>query len=268
MLSILCVLGVGTAAADTSLQTVVQSFTANSVLQKGMIVRLAGKDSSQVEADTIDTAQKMSGVVVAPTDAAVTLSPSDGLNRQVYVATSGRYSVLVSNQNGTIAPGDYITVSSLAGVGMKADSKQDEVLGKAAAGFDGVHSVESSTAVKNQDGKQVTVALGRVPVDIAIGPNPIALKVSNVPGALQHATLLIVNKPVAAWRIYFGLVILLGTIIVAGSMLYSGVRNGMVAIGRNPLARSSIMRNLLQVVLTSVIIFVLGLFGVYLLLKL
>lgn len=257
-----------TVAADSSLQAVVQSFTASSALQKGMIVKLAGKDSSQVEADTLDTVQKMSGVVVAPSDAPVTLSPIEGANQQVYVATSGRYDVLVSNQNGAIAPGDLVTVSSLAGVGMKADNKQSEILGKAAAGFDGIHSVESNTAVKNQNGKQITVALGRVPVDISIGPNPIALKVSNVPGLLERAALLITNKPVSAWRIYFGLVILLGTIIVAGSLLYGGVRNGMVAIGRNPLARPSIMRNLLQVVVTSVIIFVLGLFGVYLLLKL
>lgn len=267
-LGLLCALALGTAAADTKLQAVVQSYTANSVLQKGMIVKLAGSDSSQVEADTLDTAGKMSGVVVSPTDAPVTLSPTEGQSRQVYVAGSGRYNVLVSNQNGVIAPGDYVTVSSLAGVGMKADAHEAEVLGRAADGFDGIHGTEGSTTVKGQNGKDITVSLGRVAVDITIGPNPIALNQSNVPGVLQHAALLVTSKPVSAWRIYLSLVILVGTIIVAGSLLYGGAKNGMIAIGRNPLARSSIMRNLFQVVLTSVIIFVLGLFGVYLLLKL
>ena len=268
VLGLLCALGMGQAAADTSLQAVVQSFTATTSLQTGMIVKLTGSDSTQVEADTISSAQKMSGVVVSPSQAPVTLSPSSGASKQVYVATSGRYDVLVSSQDGSIAPGDYVTVSSLAGVGMKADSKESEVLGKAAAGFDGTHSVESTVTIQDEQGKQLKVNLGRIPVDIAIGPNPVAFKISNVPGFLQRATLIVTDKPVAAWRIYLGVLIVIGTVIIAGSLLYGGVRNGMVAIGRNPLARSSIMRNLVQVIITSIIIFVTGLFAVYLVLKL
>ena len=268
LLGLLCAFGMGQAAADNTLQAVVQSFQASSGLQTGMIVKLTGKDSTKVEADTIGSASKMNGVVVTPSDAPVTLSPANGGAGQAYVATSGRYDVLVSNQNGTIAPGDYVTVSSLAGVGMKADKQVDEVLGKAAGSFDGVHGTESSVTIHDQQNKQITVTLGRIPVDIAIAPNPIALQISNVPGFLERATLLVTNKPVAAWRVYIGALMLLGTLVVGGSLLYGGVRNGMIAIGRNPLARSSITRNLLQVVIISIIIFVSGLFGVYLVLKL
>ncbi|HSX36842.1 MAG TPA: hypothetical protein VLG13_01845 [Patescibacteria group bacterium] len=267
LLSLLCVFGMGTVAADT-LQAVVQSYSAVSSLQRGMIVKFTSNDSSKVEPATLSTAQKMQGVVVSASDAAVTLSPANSGNQQVFVATSGRYEVLVSNQNGAIAAGDYVSVSSLAGVGMKADSKENEVLGKAAGGFDGVHNVNSSTSVKTDTGKQLNASLGLVPVDIAIAPNPIALKVANVPSFLQRASLLVANKPVSPWRIYTAFFIVLASTLLAGSLLYGGVKNGMVAIGRNPLARSSIMRNLLQIILTSVIIFIIGLFGVYLLLKL
>jgi len=55
---------------------------------------------------------------------------------------------------------------------------------------------------------------------------------------------------------------------ISGSILYGGVRTTMVSIGRNPLAKASIMRGLAQVVLVSIIIFIIGLIGVYLLLKL
>lgn len=268
LLGVLFAFGMGQAAADNTLQAVVQSFQSTPGLQTGMIVKLTGKDSNKVEADTLGSAVKMNGVVVTPSNAPVTLSPADGGTGQAYVATSGRYDVLVSNQNGAIAPGDYVTVSSLAGVGMKADKQEEEVLGKAAAGFDGVHGTESSVKIRDEQNKQVTVSLGRIPVDIAIAPNPIALQISNVPGFLERATLLVTNRPVAAWRIYIGVLILLGTLIVGGSLLYGGVRNGMIAIGRNPLAKSSISRNLLQVVIISIIIFVSGLFAVYLVLKL
>ncbi|HSX17277.1 MAG TPA: hypothetical protein VLH86_04200 [Patescibacteria group bacterium] len=267
VLSLLCVFGMSTAAADT-LQAVVQSYSAATSLQRGMIVKFTNNDSSKVEPATLSTAQKMQGVVVSAADAAVTLSPANTSNQQTFVATSGRYEVLVSSQNGAIGAGDYVSVSSLAGVGMKADNKVNEVLGKAAGSFDGVHNVNSSTSVKTDTGKQLTVSLGLVPVDIAIAPNPIALKVANVPSFLQRASLLVANKPVSPWRIYTAFFIVLASTLLAGSLLYGGVRNGMVAIGRNPLARPSIMRNLLQIILTSVIIFIIGLFGVYLLLKL
>ncbi|HET9174664.1 MAG TPA: hypothetical protein VFN56_05320 [Candidatus Saccharimonadales bacterium] len=251
------------------LQSVVQSYIANTSLQKGMIVKLTGKDDTQVTPDTQSTAQQMTGVVVDPSDAAVTLAPSvTGSQQQVYVATSGRYNVLVSTQNGAIASGDFITISSLAGVGMKAGSDQSEVLGKAAMSFDGVHNVIGSTSVKDQNGKLVTVSLARIAVDIIIGPNPLVSKASNVPGLLSKASALITNKQVAAWRIYLATAVLAAALILAGILLYGGVRSGMVAIGRNPLARSSIIRNLLQVIIMSVIVFMFGLFSVYLLLKL
>lgn len=267
-LGILCALGMGAAAADSSLQAVVQSYTASSSLQTGMIVKLAGSNSTRVEPVTADTAKNIHGVVVPQGDAPVTLAPVSGTDQQVYVATSGRYEVLVSNQNGTVNAGDYITVSSLDGIGMKAATKDVEIVGRAASSFDGVHGVQSSTTVKDSQGKSTTVSIARIPVDIAIGPNPDALKLGNVPGILQHAGILVAGKPVTPWRLYISAVLLLGVIIIAGSLLYSGVRSSMVAIGRNPLAKSSITRNLIQVVFTSITIFIIGVFGVYLLLKL
>lgn len=268
LLSLLCVFGLGQAAADTSLQAVVQSYVADFGLQNGMIVQLAAKDTTKVEPVDINHAQKMHGVVVPPADAAVTLSPTSTTQQQVFVATSGRYDVLVSTQNGNIVSGDYVTISSLDGIGMKATSKEGQVLGKATATFDGVHGVQSTTTVKDQDGKSRTVVIGRVPVEIAIGSNPDAERLINVPGFLQRTSQLVAGKSVSPWRIYVSLLILLGTLIVTGSLLYGGVRSGMVAIGRNPLARTSISRSLLQVVLAAIAVFVIGLLAVYLLLKL
>lgn len=268
LLSLLCTFGLGHAAADSSLQSVVQSYSSKATIQKGMIVRLIGQGSSQVEVATLAKAQAMTGVVVSPNDAPLSLSSQNSNADQIYVATSGRYSVLVSNQDGPISAGDYVTISSLDGVGMKADEGENTILGKAAGSFDGVHGIEGSATARNKNGKSSNVAIGRITVDIAIGPNPLALKSANVPGFLQHATLLITDKPVDPWRIYIGLVIIAGSMLVAGSLLYGGVHSGMVAVGRNPLARPSILRNLLQVVLASITVFIVGLAAVYLLIKL
>jgi hypothetical protein len=85
---------------------------------------------------------------------------------------------------------------------------------------------------------------------------------------VQQAAGNIVNKVVSPAQLYLGILALIVTAIVAGSILYAGVRTSMIAIGRNPLAKSSVMRNLISVVITSVIVLIIGVVAVYLILKL
>ena len=69
-------------------------------------------------------------------------------------------------------------------------------------------------------------------------------------------------------RVYISLAVLFASASVAGALIYSGIRSGMIAIGRNPLSKKSIVRGMVQVVIVALIIFMAGIFGVYLLLKL
>ena len=64
------------------------------------------------------------------------------------------------------------------------------------------------------------------------------------------------------------LLVLLIASFVSGMLLLSGVKSAMTAIGRNPLAKKAIYRSLVQVVISSLIVFIVGIFAVYLLLKL
>lgn len=249
-------------------QSVVQSYGSDTTLQAGLLVKLKDSDSSKVEPVTQTTINKLFGVVVSANAAPVTLS-SGAKGPQAFVATSGTYAVLVSTQNGAIKPGDYLTVSSLDGVGMKADSHEQLIVGKAAGSFDGTSNVTDTTTLKNSDNQQISVAIGQVPVAIDIGRNPLLqTTVANLPGFLQRASQSIANKPVNSIRVYLSLVVLAISALIAGSLLYGGVRSGVAAIGRNPLSKRSIVRSLVQVTLTSLIIFIIGLFAVYLLLKL
>ncbi len=256
------------ASAASTTQAVTQGYGTDSPLQQGMIVKLKDNDPTKVQPLTTNTIAQMQGVVVAANDATVTLS-NDGNTGQVFVASFGHYDVLISNQNGPIKTGDYITISSLAGVGMKVGTSQAVVLGKAAAGFDGTSNVASTASIKQANGGQVSVSIGRIPVDIVVSHNPLQQVVGDgLPGFLRKAGQQIANKPVSSARIYAGLIVLLVTTAIAGGMLYSGVRGGLVAIGRNPLARQSIFSGVAQVVLSGVIVFIVGLFAVYLLLRL
>ncbi|HSW36784.1 MAG TPA: hypothetical protein VLG37_00240 [Candidatus Saccharimonadales bacterium] len=251
-------------AANTT--AIAEGYKADSNVKTGMVVKQSDKDAARVELLSVKDVDRMLGVVVPATEPAVTLS--DGTTSQVYVATYGRYNVLVSDQNGNIKPGDYLTISSLDGVAMKADGNLSLILGRAAAAFDGKASVESSPEVKNQSGRQVRVAVGRIPVDVNVGQNPLRISGGYVPGVLNSATQLVTGKPVSPAKTYLSFGVLLVSALIAGNILFTGVRSGMTAIGRNPLARRPILKNLLQIILASLMIFVIGIFAVYLLLKL
>jgi hypothetical protein len=257
------------AKASGSNSSVTQSFGTDSTLQKGMIVALDSKDSSKVSSLTYNANKDMYGVVVAANDAALTLT-SSLKDRQVYVATFGKYDVLVSNQNGPIKAGDWVTISNIDGVGMKTDDSVDTVLGKALAGFDGSSNVQGTSTLSTSDGKQTKVSLGTIQVQVAVQSNP--YKSAGVPGVvtvfLTKVGASVANKSVSPARVYLALLVLIIASIVAGILLFAAVRNGLIAIGRNPLAKRDIIRGMLQVVITSLIIFILGVFAVYLLLKL
>lgn len=254
--------------SGSTTQAVTQGYGTDTPLQNGMIVKLQDKVATKVEPLTQATAPKMDGVVVAANDAAVTLS-NNGNAGQVFVAKFGHFDVLVSNQNGPIKTGDYITISALAGVGMKVDTVQPTVLGRATANFDGTGNVAGTATIKDSTGKDVKLSLGRIPVDISVSFNPLQQSADkNLPGFLKNISSSIAQKPVSTARVYLGLVVLVVSAFVAGGMLYSGVRGGLIAIGRNPLAKKQIIGGIIRVILSGLIVFIMGLFGVYLLLKL
>jgi hypothetical protein len=253
----------------TDAQAVVQSYGSDTTLSSGMIVQLDTKNPNKVLPATQTTVDRLHGVVVSPNDAPVSLQNST-TSQQYYVATTGTYQVLVSDQNGAIQKGDYIAVSSLAGVGMKASGSQTVVLGKALNSFDGSSNVEGTSTLTLNNGKKVTLHLGKVSIDISIAHNPLyqPSTSSELQDQLQKFGQSIAHKPVSLAHIYISIAILLAAVGISSTMLVTGVRTSLIAVGRNPLARAHIIRGLVQVTFTSLIIFLVGVFGVYLLLKL
>ena len=255
------------AAASTSDQGIVQSYATDGTVRTGMIVGLKKGDNGTVVSLTSDTVSNMFGVAISANDAPITLSGDAA--RQVYVATTGQYNVLVSDQNGAIHTGDYISISALNGVGMKAEDTQPTVLGRAANDLKDSNLLAKDVELKTSAGRTIVVNIGVVPVTITVANNPKGGHgTGNLPGFLQVAAGGIADRPVSAGRVYLSLAMLLLAAFIAGSLLYSGVRGSLLSIGRNPLAKKYIIRGLIQTVLTAVIIFILGLFGVYLLLRL
>ncbi|MBL8121144.1 hypothetical protein JNM87_00130 [Candidatus Saccharibacteria bacterium] len=251
-----------------SAQTVSQGYGTSGTVQKGMIVMVDPTDSHKVMPLSSKKDKSMQGVVVSANDTVVSLG-GDNSHNQVYVASNGKYDALVSTQNGPIKVGDIISISALDGIGMKADAAQTVILGKALTAFDGSKNV-SGTAQLDTSGGNKQVAIGFIQIDISISHNPLAVSVTGppVPSFLRKSGENIAGKPVSTVRLYVSLAILIITLFMTGSLLYGGVRSSLVSIGRNPLAKKSILRGLVQVVILGLTVFVIGLLAIYLLLKL
>lgn len=238
--------------------TLVQSFKSKDTLEPGWVVALTEDDNNSVEPAPAGDTSRMYGVVIDPSQVPFTIQRQE--NNQVYVATTGTYPVFVSTQYGEINPGDFISMSSTDGIAAKAVSRQSYVLGKAVEKFNGKDGV----ITRSSDGS----AIGRINVTIIPGKNPLTKNDVAVPSALKTLGDGIAGRDTAAIRIYTALAVFLMTSIVSAVVLWVGIRGGMIAIGRNPLSRSYIIRGLIQVIIISILIFVVGVIGVYLLLKL
>jgi hypothetical protein len=248
----------------------VQSFAAANPLQVGTVVRLSSDKKNTVEPATSKELEKMYGAVVDPHGLSLTISNS-ALQNETYVTINGTYNVLVNTQNGTIKVGDYVTMSALDGVTMKAGTYEDQhtVFGRAISGFDGKTNSLGTATLKDSSGKSIPVNIGLIPVAINIQRNPNQKSTkTNLPPILQRIGQAVAEKPIGPMRIYLSIAITGLSIIVAIVVLYSGVRNSIISIGRNPLSKKSIFRGLLEIILTAFLILIIGLFAVYLLLKL
>jgi hypothetical protein len=233
---------------------IVEGFSSAQTLQPGIIVALDTSQARMVMPAPANKESSMYGVVVDPSDAPFTLNSQGS---QVFVATSGIYRVLVSTINGAIHAGDYVSMSSINGIGAKATAVQTTTLGQAESGFDGSNSV-----ITNNGGQ----AIGRIYVNLTIQKNPFANN-DPVPVFLKRVAVSLANKPVPVVRIYTAMLVFVVSAIAAVTILWSGVHSSLVSLGRNPLSRHAILGGMYKVILTGLSVFVIGMAGVYLLLK-
>lgn len=247
----------------------VQGYAAEEPIDNGRIVILSDKDAQLVKLATMDDIQNMFGVSVDPNDLPIKIS-NEALKNETFVAVSGTYDVLVSTQAGEIKPGDFITLSSINGIAMNAGSDEVIVFGRAIEGFDGKGANLGTSQLKDTSGNVTqTVTIGSIPVTINIQRNPnITSTKTNLPDFLERIGQAIAEKEVSPIRMYLSLGITIVSLIAAIVIIYAGVRSGVISIGRNPMSKRSIFKSLFEVILTALLVLIIGLFAVYLLLKL
>lgn len=172
------------------------------------------------------------------------------------VIRSGIAQINVTTLNGTISYGDYITSSTISGKGQKA-TESGYVVGLALAAFDGTNAPQI-------DGPNGKVASGKIPVAIRVEyaelTNP--RYAGRFFGFIGSAFLENVRDPKqfgsVVRYIAAGLVVLLS--FTFGFLTFSrSIVKSIEALGRNPLARSTIQ---LSIVINIILLLVTGIVGI------
>lgn len=194
--------------------------------------------------------------VVATSPAIVLRTSTEG----VPVVNSGEVYVQVTTLNGPISAGDYITSSPIPGKGQKADSSASFIVGTALDSFPRISTGTLATvSTSTVDGAPIRVLL-------AIGPKSIDHEGSSgtgdaTGGPASDVNILGISTPLATVIKYMlAALVVIGSIYVAFRNFGSNMKDSIISVGRNPLAKASIQS---MVVLNTVLIVFVSIAGLF-----
>ncbi len=232
--------------------SVSHTYQIEGAVRPGMIVT---NDGTTIQLSTSEYAAELFGVVIQTPGITVNqIAEEDGYP----VAINGYVPVLVSNTNGTIQKGDYVTSSSQSGIGMKA-RKPGPVIG---------------TAVEDAAEYDSEYELVMVSIHPEYAEADSLFRVGDLIGKISDYNLdplvntLIEPKFVTSVRYTTAGIILV--IALAGSILYYIQLSKMEveALGRNPLASDTIRKEVLKHAIVVVSICIIGLALAYAIVRL
>jgi|AntRauTorckE6833_2_1112554.scaffolds.fasta_scaffold12047_3 hypothetical protein len=239
-------------------QGLIDRFASDEKLSHGTVVV---QDERTITPASIDSNSTLLGVVRDDNSLQLFSISNDG--QQLDVMTSGISEILVSTQNGPIKTGDQLSPSRLAGVAT-ASAGQTVLLGTALDDFDGRDSLVEVTL---QDSNQ-PVDVGRIRARIDIrrtsGGNTVGTK---APAFVQTIADNIAGKQVAPIRAVSSFMIVIGTLLLSGSLFITLETGAHDSKQRNPDSTRVVRRSESQLLLIVLGVTALGLGLAYLLLR-
>lgn len=226
-------------------------------IKPGMAVMLtesSGDQNQEVVRASSDSPERFVGVTKTANESAVAIGSK---GQQVFVENEGEVQAYVSDVLGDVKENDQLTLSPVAGVLAKAGASTNLIIGTAIEDFDRSKSKEYS--IDSPQGRQ-SVQIATIKINL----NPKIVNNSDgIESYLGRLGESIVGKQVSAIRVVVALTIFMVVLLVGGSVLYTATSSALTALGRNPLARAAIRRELAQIVMAAIVVFAVGLSAVY-----
>ena len=231
ILLLLAVVPVSAASSNIS-----RSYGASSPIGPSNLVSLDANHQNYVEPANTTNGKRLIGVSVTAGNSLLAVDQGEG---KVQVATSGTVTVLVSTLNGPIHVGDQVAVSPFNGVGALA-TPGSYVIGLARTDFTDRSPGALQQAVTDASGKSRQIDVGYVRLSIGVG---LASTSSNL-NSLQRFVKTLTGHTVATARIIVSIIITVIVLVVLVALIYGSIYSGIISIGRNPLAKNSVLKTL------------------------
>lgn len=232
--------------------TIGEQFTSGNSVTIGSIVSLDAENQDEVKLSNTDNANYILGVAVDPNSNALNFEKYNG---GVSVAFNGEVQVFVSDINGLIQKGDFVSASWLEGVGMKSlGNDRQRLLGVALEDYS-AEEAKYYGAVNTPEGdKNVSVDSILLRILDKEGFSTSTDKKDGLEGVISR----IAGKNVSFARVLAGSIVFVVCLGVAGVFIVSAIKNSFISIGRNPLSSNSILKSLVHVSGLSVSVILVG----------
>lgn len=232
--------------------------TTDASLRRGMAVSLdpEQEDKKLVTGATIANSAKFVGVITTVDDNLVSIRDQSS---DLLVTTAGEVQAYVSDLDGQVVAGDFVAVTPVKGIlsGAK-NSSQQSIVGVALDNFADIETEERT--IETQAGEQKTINVGLMPVQVGREFIPES-------AADQDKTFLVIagesitGQSVNQAQVIGAILVLLIMMIVEGSIIYGAIHSTISALGRNPLSKKAVFKQLLQVSWLALLVLIFG-FGV------
>jgi len=239
-------------------QGLIDRFASDEMLSHGTVV-VQGERS--VTPANIGSDSTLLGVVRDDNSPQLFSISNDG--QQLDVVTSGISDILVSTQNGPITTGDQLAPSRLSGVATAA-AGQSILLGTALEDFDGNDSLVEVTLQDSNQPVEVGRIRARIDIRRSSGGNTVG---TQAPAFVQTIADNIAGKQVAPIRAVSSLLIVIGTLLLSGSLFITLEASAHDSKQRNPDSSQAVKRSESQLLLIVLGVTVVGLGLAYLLLR-
>jgi hypothetical protein len=259
IIAALFLLSLNTVSATSA--NISHSYIAADSIQDGSLVSLDSSKTGYVELANTDNGQQLIGVAVANDNSLLAVDPS---SNKVQVATSGTTDILVSNVNGPIKVGDQISVSPFDGVGMKATAGS-HVIGVAQTSFNSSTNGATVEHVVDKAGKTASIMAGYIQLGIDIGTG--SAENGNQLNGLQEFSQNLTGHAVSTARVIVSMIVAIVAFLALITLIYASIYGGIIAIGRNPLAKYAIFHGLAYVMAMVAVITIVASATVFLLLR-
>ncbi len=238
-----------------------EGYESSAPVKIGTVVSLSKTGSNQIENTTEANDSRVLGVVAGANDSIIDLQPK-GSN--IKVAVSGETQILVTDSGGDIKQGDSLVISPLSGIAMKdnLDTKATKYLGVAKESFSSQSAGAQEVSVELSNGSKKNVAIGKIQASIILSERQAGKGPQNR-NFLTSIGERIAGKPVSSLRVVASAAVLVSTLSITGFMLNASIKGSFVSLGRNPLARISIITNLMRVIVVVLVLFGAGLTAAY-----